>query len=176
MKRALLAVALLACLAACSATDADSGSGAGGSSTKGFTSDEKKTDGKKAAAKKSTVDACALLEKDEIEGYIGANDGGHKDGGVGESVCAWENQDNYHSVTLSIGHEKTAADGKVPDLDVPGAGKPEAGPDGITFQAGMALFVIGTRACSVQVVTDPTSNKDRTAEARLVKLVRARLK
>jgi hypothetical protein len=58
---------------------------------------------------------------------------------------------------------------------VPGAGTAEAGPDGIRFQAGMAHFAIGTRACSLQVVTDPTSNKDRTAEVRLSKLIRARL-
>jgi hypothetical protein len=88
------AALLIAMTAACGST-ADSGSPA------------------TTAEKKTTVDACTLLKADEIEAVIGANDGGQHGGGVGDSVCTWENEDNAHSVTLAIGGAGTAAGGKL---------------------------------------------------------------
>jgi hypothetical protein len=128
---------------------------------------------KKPVTTKAAVDSCTLLEKDEIEGIIGGNDGGHPGGGVGESVCEWDNETNYHSITVSIGNQGTAAGGKLPVDEVAGPGDP--GPDGIRFASdNTANFVIANRVCYLQVVTDPTSNKDRTIAVRLIRLVRAR--
>jgi hypothetical protein len=125
--------------------------------------------------KKPAVDSCTLLEKDEIKAIIGANDGGHHGGGVGESVCEWDNEDNYHSVTVSIGNRNTAAGGQLPVDEVAGPGDP--GPDGIRFASdNTATFVVAERVCYVQVVTDPTSDKDRTTAVRLIRLIRARTK
>lgn len=156
------ALALLGSAAACSSgSDTDSTSTAGGPAATA------------KAKKKPAVDSCTLLEKDEVEAIIGANDGGHHGGGVGESVCEWDNNDNYHSVTIAIGNANTAAGGKLPVDEVAGPGDP--GPDGIRFASdNTANFVVGERACYVQVVTDPTSNKDRDTAVRLIKLIRAR--
>ena len=160
----IAAIALLGSASACSSDATDSAA------------DQPATAGKPAAApakKTAAVDSCTLLQKDDVENIIGANDGGQPGGGVGESTCSWENQDNYHSVTVSIGSKGTAAGGKLPVDEVAGPG--EAGPDGVRFASdNTTTFVIGDRVCYVQVVTDPTSNKDRTIAVRLVKLIRAR--
>jgi hypothetical protein len=162
-------LALVALLGAAAACSSDTG---GGSSADGKPAAKTST---KGSGKKPAVDACTLLKADDVENVIGKNDGGQKGGGVGDSVCTWENQDNYHSVTVSIGTKGTAEDGKVPANDVPGAGPTDAGPDGVSFMSdNTANFVIKDRVCYVQVVTDPTSNKDRTTAVRLIKLVRAR--
>lgn len=161
----LAVLALLGSAAACSSDTTDttaSGPAAAGGTTA-------------AKGKKPAVDACTLLRKDEIEGVIGPNSGGHVGAGVGESVCEWDNEDNYHSVTVSIGNADTAAGGKLPADEGVGGGTPEAGPDGIQFAAdNTGSFVLADRACYVQVVTDPTGNKDRDIAVRLVRLVRAR--
>ncbi|GAA2712777.1 DUF3558 family protein [Actinoplanes palleronii] len=161
-------LALLGSAAACSSDNTDTASG--GTAAGGTTAGSTKTKTKD----KPAVDACTLLEKDEVEGIIGANDGGKPGGGVGESTCTWENEDNYHSITVAIGNKDTAAGGTLPpseDL----AGPVEEGPDGIQFTSdNTGSFVIAERACYVQVVTDPSSKKDRTKAARLVKLIRAR--
>ncbi|WP_436531550.1 DUF3558 family protein [Actinoplanes sp. HUAS TT8] len=152
------------------------GAAAGCSSDTSTSADQPAAAGAPAAAKtKKTpaVDSCTLLKAAEVKDIIGANDGGQPGNGVGESVCTWENQDNYHSVTVSIGSPKTTLDGKVPVDEVAGPGEP--GPDGIRFASdNTATYVIGDRVCYVQVVTDPTSNKDRDIDIRLIKLIRAR--
>lgn len=165
----LAGIATLALLGSAAACSSDSTDSTPADKPAAGTAASTKT--KKAAA----VDSCTLLKKDEVEGIIGANDGGKPGGGVGESTCTWENEDNYHSITVAIGSPKTAAGGKLPADDSVGGGKPEAGPDGIQFAAdNTASFVAGDRACYVQVVTDPTSNKDRDKAVRLIKLIRAR--
>jgi hypothetical protein len=168
--RILAAIATLALLGSAAACGSDKTDSAAGGSTSAGKATSSKT------KKKPAVDSCTLLKKDEIEGIIGANNGGQHGGGVGESVCEWDNEDNYHSVTVSIGSPKTAKDGKLPAEEaVPGAGTTEAGPDGIRFSSdNTATFAIADRACYVQVVTDPTSNKDRDTAVRLIKLIRAR--
>ena len=106
---------------------------------------------------------------------IRPNSGGHAGAGVGESVCEWDNEDNYHSVTVSIGNADTAKGGKLPAEDGVGAGPTEAGPDGIQFTSdNTGSFAMAERACYVQAVTDPTSNKDRATAVRLIRLIRAR--
>ncbi|QXE34587.1 DUF3558 domain-containing protein [Streptomyces sp. GMY02] len=120
------------------------------------------------AASDAKVDACTLLKPAEITPVIGKNDGGRPDGGVGESVCLWENPDTYHSVTLSIGSPGTA----VPGQSDSGAD----GPDGISFGSGnMAEFVVDDRACTLQVVTSVTDESDRPTAEKLIGLVRTRL-
>ena len=163
---AVVALALVGGLSACSTSSADSG-GAPAATAAG------KAAGK--TTKKASVDACTLLKADEIENVIGKNDGGGPGGGVGESTCAWENQDNYHSVTLAIGSPGTTVDGNLPATEI--EGPYDKGPDGIGFSSdNRANFVIGDRVSYLQVVTDPTSNKDRDIAVRLVRLVRSRYK
>jgi hypothetical protein len=160
------ALALLGSAAACSGGTTDSASG--GSAAAGATPAKAKS-----KSKKPVVDSCTLLKKDEVAAIIGANDGGHHGGGVGDSVCEWDNNDDYHSVTVSIGGANSAPGGKLPVDEVAGPGDP--GPDGIRFASdNTANFVVGERECYVQVVTDPTSNKDRDTAVRLIKLIRAR--
>ena len=170
--RILVGAAVLALLGSATACSSDTTDTAGGSAGKpaaaGQTPPAK-------AKKKPAVDACTLLQKDEIQGIIGPNGGGHVGAGVGESICEWENEDNYHSVTVSLGNADTAKGGKLPAEEGVGGGPVEAGPDGIQFTAdNTGSFVLADRACYVQVVTDPTSKKDRAIVVRLVHLVRAR--
>ncbi|MGW0433436.1 hypothetical protein ACWDV4_12985 [Micromonospora sp. NPDC003197] len=130
------------------------------------------SDGTPSGGKK--VDACTLLTAAEVTAIIGSNDGGGPGDGVGESVCTWENAENYHSITVSIGSAGTAADGQLPEVSAYGTTEP--GPDGIRFAPGnVAEFVVGNRACEIQVVTSVTSNSDRPAAVRLVGLVRSRI-
>lgn len=162
----LAVLALLGSAAACSSDTTDTASGGSVPAGKATPAKDKK---------KPAVDACTLLQKDEIEGIIGPNSGGHVGAGVGESVCEWDNEDNYHSVTVSIGNADTAKGGKLPAEEGVGAGPTEAGPDGIQFTSdNTGSFAMAERACYVQVVTDPTSKKDRAITARLVHLIRAR--
>ncbi len=164
----LAVLTLLGTAAACSSDNSASAPAATGRPAAARTASQ-------SGKKKPAVDACTLLQKDEIEGIIGRNSGGHVGAGVGESVCEWDNETNYHSVTVSLGNQGTAPGGKITVDKVPGAGPAEAGPDGISFASdNTGTFAIADRECYIQVVTDPTSNKDRTTTVRLVRLVRAR--
>ncbi|WP_405983997.1 DUF3558 family protein [Streptomyces sp. NBC_00872] len=168
MKRSSLAVAclvflLVPTLAACgSDTDTDTATRAPGDSSPAASAPEE-PDGAAPAEKK--VDACTLFRPAEVTPVIGRNDGGRPDAGVGESVCRWENPETYHSITLSIGSPGTA----VPDQSASGS-------DGITFGSGnLAEFVVGDRACTLQVVTSVTDESDRPTAEKLIGLVRTRL-
>jgi uncharacterized protein DUF3558 len=163
-----LAVLALLSTAACANDETSTASGGKVAAAKTTPADDKNK-------KKPAVDACTLLTKGEIAGIIGANSGGHVGAGVGESICEWDNEDNYHSVTVSLGNADTASGGKLPAEEGVGGGPVEAGPDGIQFTAdNTGSFVLADRACYVQVVTDPTSKKDRDIAVRLIRLVRAR--
>ncbi|MFE7125458.1 hypothetical protein [Streptomyces sp. NPDC057617] len=167
MKRSSLAAVslvflLVSTVAACGSEDTDTGAQAPDDRAPSASA-VKETDA--GAASAETVDACTLLKAAEITPVIGKNDGGRPDGGVGESVCLWENPDTYHSVTLSIGSPGTA---------VPG--QSSAGSDNIEFGSGnMAEFVVGDRACTLQVVTSVTDESDRPTAEKLIGLVRTRL-
>ncbi|BCY09496.1 hypothetical protein L3i22_045840 [Actinoplanes sp. L3-i22] len=119
------------------------------------------------------LDACALLDKTEVEAIIGASNGGQPGAGVGDSLCVWENPTDFHSVTVNIGVDGTAPKGKLP-ADVL-AGAAQKGPDGIRFAAdSTANFVLANRACYLQVVTETTDKADRATAARLIALIRTR--
>lgn len=117
------------------------------------------------------LDVCRLLTDAEVAAIIGDNSGG-KGGGV---ECSWENEDNYHSVTIDIGSGGSAPGGALPD-PLPGA-KTSAGPDGIRYSSGNVVeFLIGDRACQVQVVTSVADETDRPTAVNLIKLIRSRVK
>jgi hypothetical protein len=117
------------------------------------------------------IDACGLLTAAEITALIGT----HSDGTGSAGQCSWENEDTYHSVTVEIGDPQTASGGVLP-APVPGA-KTASGPDGIRFSSGnVAEFLIGDRACQVQVVTSVTDDKDRPTAVALIKLIRDRVR
>ena len=156
-----LAVALTVALVATGCTTKPTGQpGGGGADGAGASvgASDGASDGRSGDGKK--VDACTLLTAAEVTTIIGPNDGGGPGDGVGESVCTWENAKNYHSITVSIGSFGTAADGRLPEDSA--YGTTESGPDGIRFAPGnVAEFVVGNRACEIQVVTSVTSNSDR---------------
>ncbi len=122
----------------------------------------------------TTIDACSLLTAEEVTPVIGPNDGGAPDGGIGDSSCSWENEETAHSITLRVGSAGTAASGALPaESDY---GPTEPGPDGIRFAPGnVAEFVIGDRACEIQVVTSVTDDADRPTAVTLIGLVRDRV-
>jgi hypothetical protein len=164
MSSVLLALALLAAASACSA-------GKSGDAPAVATSLISAAPTVAAGAVSTEdLDACNLLTDAEIAALIGTNGGGKGSGGS----CSWENQDNYHSVSVDIGQSGTAADGKLP-TPLPGA-KVAAGPDGIRFSSGnIAEFLIGDRACQVQLVTSVTDEKDRPSAVKLIALIRSRV-
>jgi hypothetical protein len=119
------------------------------------------------------VDACSLLKPDEVQALIGANDGG-KGTTSGRSICIWTNPAEL-SVTVDIGDPDTAING-LPTLD-PALGPERPLGDGMRSLGGggQVEFVAGTRDCSVQVVTDPTSKDDDAKAVALAKVVQGRL-
>ena len=109
------------------------------------------------------VDACTLLKPDEVQGLIGANDGGK--GAPGEhSICTWTTADEL-SVTVDVAQPGTAVNG-LPAWD-PTLGPERPLPGGMrSLGGGQVEFVAGTRDCSVQVVTDPASKDDEQTSSR----------
>src|SRR4249919_787755 len=111
------------------------------------------TAGGSADAATGDVDACTLLKPDEVEGLIGANDGG-KGSTSGRSVCTWTTAAEL-SVTVDVAQPGTAPNA-LPAWD-PALGPERPLPDGMrSLGGGQVEFVAGTRDCTVQVVTDPT--------------------
>ncbi|GAB2948115.1 hypothetical protein GCM10027280_41070 [Micromonospora polyrhachis] len=169
MKTMVTAALLLAAAAACTPTSggAPTSDGAGAPGPAGATGPAASTSGPK-------VDACTLLTTAEVGPVIGPNGGGGPGDGVGESVCTWENPETYHSITVSIGRTGTAVGGNLPAQS--DFGPTEPGPDGIRFGSGnVAEFVVGDRACQIQVVTSVTSESDRPTAIRLIGLIRSRV-
>ena len=125
-----------------------------------------------AAAGSAAVDACTLLKPEEVQGLIGANDGGK--GTPGEaSICTWKTADEL-SVTVDVGQAGTAVNG-LSAWD-PALGPETPLPDGMrSLGGGQVQFVAGTRACAVQVVTDPFSKDDEQKSVTLAKVVQSRL-
>ncbi|MFB7293958.1 DUF3558 family protein [Actinacidiphila glaucinigra] len=158
--RSPLAIVALVLLAATATACGSSGTGAKASPAKSAPASAAK--GKGAVSDKGSsedgekIDACTLLKPEEITPIIGENDGGHPDAGVGESVCSWENQDTYHSVTLSIGSPKTA------------------GSEADGAESMMTVFTVDDRLCTLQVVT-LKRDADKKSEAELIDLVRTRV-
>ena len=116
-----------------------------------------------------SIDACSLLTAAEITAVIGT----HSAGTGSHGRCSWENEDTYYSVTVEIGDPGTAVGGVLP-APLPGA-KTAPGPDGIRYSSSnVAEFLIGDRACQVQVVTSVTDDKDRPTAVAMIKLIRER--
>jgi hypothetical protein len=120
----------------------------------------------------ATVDACTLLEPEEVQELIGENDGGK--GTPGEaSICTWKTADEL-SVTVDVGQAGTAVNG-LPAWE-PALGPEKPLPDGMrSLSGGQVQFVAGTRDCAVQVVTDPFSKDDEQKAVALAKVVQSRL-
>jgi hypothetical protein len=120
----------------------------------------------------ASIDACTLLKPDEVQGLIGANDGGK--GTPGEySACTWTT-DQQLSVTVDVKQPGTAVNG-LPAWD-PALGPEKPLPDGMrSLSGGQVEFVAGTRDCSVQVVTDPFTKDDEQKAVALAKVVQSRL-
>ena len=118
------------------------------------------------------VDACTLLKPDEVQGLIGANDGGK--GTPGEhSICTWTTAGEL-SVTVDVAQPGTALNG-LPAWD-PALGPERSLPGGMrSLGGGQVEFVAGTRDCSVQVVTDPASKDDEQRAVALAKVIQSRL-
>ena len=120
----------------------------------------------------ATVDACSLLTPAEVQGLIGANDGGKGSPGAA-SICTWKTADEL-SVTVDVGQAGTAVNG-LPAWD-PALGPEKPLPDGMrSLSGGQVQFVAGTRDCAVQVVTDPFSKDDEQKAVALAKVVQSRL-
>jgi hypothetical protein len=118
------------------------------------------------------VNACTLLKPDEVQGLIGANDGGKGAPGA-HSICTWTTAEEL-SVTVDVAPPGTAVNG-LPAWD-PAFGPERPLPDGMrSLSGGQVEFVAGTRDCSVQVVTDPTSKDDEQRAVALAKVVQSRL-
>ncbi len=118
------------------------------------------------------VDACKLLKPDEVQGLIGANDGGKGAPGA-HSICTWTTAAEL-SVTVDVAQPGTAVNG-LPAWD-PALGPERPLPDGMrSLGGGQVEFVAGTRDCAVQVVTDPTSKDDEQRAVALAKVVQSRL-
>ncbi|OLR94659.1 hypothetical protein [Actinokineospora bangkokensis] len=115
------------------------------------------------------VSGCDLLEDAEVKAVLGSFEK-HTEG-LG---CSWENQEDYHSVTVTIGGTGTAPGGEFPDLSVYGTIEPA--PDGMRYASGNVLFfTVDDRLCDVQVVTDVSDDSDRPTAVKFARLVRERM-
>lgn len=161
--RLALAVVVVGLTAGCGGTVAGSPSPAGAAGSSAQANAPTSTD----------VDACTLLKPEEVQALIGANDGG-KGTTSGRSVCTWTNPAEL-SVTVDIGGPDTAING-LPAWD-PALGPERPLADGMRSLGGggQVEFVAADRDCTVQVVTDPTSNDDDAKAVQLAKLIQGRL-
>lgn len=126
-----------------------------------------------AEATPGPFDSCALLTDDEVTAVIGPHGPGRLDG-ILAGTCSWANEENYATVTLTVGHLGSAPDGRLPEASVHGA--TEAGPDGIRFATGdIAEFAVRDRACEIYVLTASGDDDVRPAIVTLAGLVRQRL-
>jgi len=120
-----------------------------------------------ASAEQPRVDACTLLDAGDVEPYIGANDGGKPDDGIGESACAWENEDGTASVGLDVGRPGTAS-------QLTEFAPSDPGPDGIAFdELSTGWFDLDGRMSQVQVVVFKDEAYEHDAMTDLVGKVRA---
>ncbi|MBN9110362.1 MAG: DUF3558 family protein [Pseudonocardia sp.] len=121
------------------------------------------------------VDACALLKPADVQAIIGTTVEGKPDTAPGDAGgCTWENQENYYSVTVSVGGSGTAPGGTLP------AAQPERGTvtpmsGGMRgLSGGIVQFVADERLCEVQVATN-SGAQDQQKAAGVANKVRAAL-
>ncbi|MGD9986947.1 DUF3558 family protein [Pseudonocardia sp.] len=121
------------------------------------------------------VDACALLQPADVQAIIGTTVEGRAETIPGDAGgCTWENQENYYSVTVSVGGSGTAPGGTLP------AAQPERGTvtplsDGMRgLSGGVVQFVADERLCEVQVATN-SGAQDQQKAAGVANKVKAAL-
>jgi hypothetical protein len=169
------AVALLLALAGCSSTIAGSAApeGASPADATAIASAESEAGGAPAAG---AVDACALLSAADVEPVVGNGVSGKPNGAGGDGGrCTWENQEDYHSVTLEIGRTGSAPGGQLPPWD-DFLGPERPLPDGMReIVTGQVEFVGGGRDCILQVATATAGNKDQQKAVELARKVRDQL-
>jgi hypothetical protein len=174
---AAAAAALL--LGGCSSTVTGSAAPTGGSpSAPGSVGEaqEQAEDIVEGGAPDENFDVCALLPAAEMQALVGPGVTGTPEDGIAGTVCEWENQDSYHSVTLEIGQPGTAAGGQLPPWE-PVVGPEEPLGDGMRVGPGGGVeFVAGDRDCFVQVVTeDLGGSEDQATAIELAQQVRGKL-
>jgi hypothetical protein len=121
-------------------------------------------------------DVCALLSDAEAEAIVGPGVKGTANDDVASTVCEWEDQETYHSITLRIGTPGTAPGGKFAPWE-PVLGEEPPTVDGTrSLSGGQVGFVAGDRDCTVQVVTaDLGGDKDTATALKLAKEVRGKI-
>jgi hypothetical protein len=174
---AAVAAALL--LAGCSSTIAGSAAPAGGNpSLPGgiVEAEQQGEDLVQGGAPDENFDVCALLSAAEAEAIVGPGVKGTANDDVASTVCEWEDQDTYHSITLQIGQPGSAPGGKFPKWE-PVLGEEPPTVDGTrSLSGGQVEFVAGDRDCTVQVVTaDLGGDKDTATALKLAKEVRGKI-
>ena len=123
------------------------------------------------------VDACALIDEAVVQSLVGdhqrtATPGTSAGDGGG---CNWENQTDYHSVSVDIGRTGTAPGNTLPAWD-PAMGPERPLPDGMrSLSGGSVEFAAGDRSCTVQVAVAIQGDADENKAIELAESVRGRL-
>lgn len=173
------AVAAVLLLAGCSSTVTGTAAPTGGNPSLAGGIAEAEQQGEdlvEGGAPDENFDVCALLPAAEAEAIVGPGVKGTANDDVASTVCEWENEDTYHSITLRIGTPGTAPGGKFPPWE-PVLGEEPPTVDGTrSLSAGQVGFVAGDRDCTVQVVTaDLGGDKDDATAIELAKEVRGKI-
>ena len=106
-----------------------------------------------ADAPAAPIDACTLIDADQVATLLGAPVEGRPTGTDPDMPgCIWENPQTYESVSVEIGKSDTAIDGTLPPPE-PGFPDPTTpGPDGMRFLgSGSVEFAAAKRSNTVQV-------------------------
>jgi Protein of unknown function (DUF3558) len=110
------------------------------------------------------VDACALLSAADVTPLVGKGVSGQPNPVSGDGgKCTWENQDDYHSVTLEVGANGSAPGGALPKWDT-SIGPERPLPDGMrSWSGGQVEFLAGSRDCFLQVATTGAASDEQKA-------------
>jgi hypothetical protein len=167
-------VAVLLALAGCSSTVTGSAApeGALPADASAIASAENRAGGATGAG---AVEACALLSAADVTPLVGNGVSGRPNPVSGDGgKCTWENQDDYHSVTVEVGASGSAPGGALPKWD-PSIGPERPLPDGMrSWSGGQVEFVAGDRDCFLQVATTGAATDEQKA-VELAGKVRAQL-
>jgi uncharacterized protein YceK len=162
--RSVLAAAALLALAGCSSTVAGTAlpEGAAPADASAVAAAEDQAGGAPAAG---AVDACALLSAADVTPFVGAGVAPRPSGNGDGGTCTWENQEDYHSVTVEIGRSGSAPGGKLPPWDSASFGPERTLPDGMRgIVTGQVEFVGGGRDCTLQVSTVSADDEENAVE------------
>mgnify|MGYP001077257199 CR=1 FL=1 len=164
----LIAAALAFAVSACGGSTPGTGSASDLEAAKA-------TAGELVGSGGAPVDACALLKPADVQAIIGTTVEGKPDTAPGDAGgCTWQNDDNYYSVTVSIGGSGTAPGNTLP------AAQPERGTvtpmsGGMRgLPGGVVQFASDNRACEIQVATN-SGSQDQQKAAGVANKVKAAL-